>query len=139
MGEAEADLDIDIDIAEALGAAEDPGSQVLTVHVPDKDRDDKEYGEQRKWVLAFAALLNQIGGGVTVMPPAEGGWFDEGNQRAIWERTVLVYTYVKPRSFRDRLLDLRALLHRFGRETRQGEVVVEFDRDFYRIREYDSP
>ena len=139
MGAPETDADLDIDIAEALGATDAPASQVLTVYVPDKDREDREYGEQRKWVLAFAELLNQIGGGVTVMPPAEGGWFDEENQRAIWERTVLVYTYIKPTSFRDRLPDLRALLHRFGRETRQGEVVVEYDGDFYRIRQYDSP
>ena len=138
MGDPEAEPDLDLDIAEALGAAEDPGSQVLTVYVPDKDREDREYGEQRKWVLAFAELLNKIGGGVTVMPPAEGGWFDEENQRAIWERTVLVYTYIRPKSFRDRLPDLRALLRRFGRETGQGEVVVEFDGDFYRIRQYDS-
>jgi len=32
---------------------------------------------------------------------------------------------------------LREFLHRFGRETNQGEVVFEFDGEFFRIREYD--
>jgi len=89
-------------------------------------------------VLSFADLFARIGGGVTVMPPSEGGWFDEESARAIWERTVLVYTYIKPERFRDLLPELRTLLHRFGRETNQGEVVFEFDADFFRIRRYDE-
>jgi len=70
------------------------------------------------------------------MPPAEGGWFDEDNERPIWERTVLVYTYIKPDKFRILLPKLRELLHQFGRDTNQGEVGFEFDCRFYRIREY---
>ena len=33
----------------------------------------------------------------------------------------------------------RGFLHRFGRQTNQGEVVVEFDGRFYRIKTYDEP
>ena len=127
----------EVDLAAAVGAEAEPSHQVLTVYVPDKDQDDEEYGEQRKWILEFARLLNEIGGGVTVMPPAEGGWFNEETGEPIWEKTVLVYTYVKPHPFERLLPDLRGLLHRFGRETNQGEVVFEFDGEFYRIRNYD--
>jgi len=128
----------EIDLAAATGAEAEPSLQVLTVYVPDRDRDDCEFGQQRKWVLAFARLLSEIGGGVTVMPPAEGGWFNEETGKPIWERTVLVYTYIKPDPFRRLLPDLRGALHRFGRETNQGEVVFEFDGELYRIRDYDG-
>ncbi len=36
------------------------------------------------------------------------------------------------------LNSLREFLHRFGRETNQGEVVFEFDGEFFRIQKYYS-
>jgi hypothetical protein len=41
--------------------------------------------------------------------------------------------------FEANIKNLRSFLHRFGQETSQGEVVVEFDGRFYRIRTYDEP
>jgi len=46
---------------------------------------------------------------------------------------------VKPDKLRELLGDLRAFLHRLGRETNQGEVALEFDGRFYRITAYDNP
>ena len=89
-------------------------------------------------MLDAATLLARIGGGVTIMPPAEGGWFDEDNDRIIWERPVVVYTYIKPEPFLARLPELRMFLHRLGRDTNQGEIAVEFDGAFYRITTFDS-
>jgi hypothetical protein len=66
------------------------------------------------------------------MPPTEGGWLDEENSVIIWERPIIVYTYIKPDLFETYLPQLRAFLHRMGRETNQGEIVVEFDNQFYR-------
>jgi len=43
-----AESDIELNIAEEVGATEAPSVQVLTIYVPDKDRNDEEYGEQRK-------------------------------------------------------------------------------------------
>jgi hypothetical protein len=127
-----------IDIASSLGAEEAVSHQILTLYIPDRDRNNNEIGTQRKWVLEAADLLNRMGGGVTIMPPTEGGWYDEANNVTIWERPVLVYTYIKPWLFARFLPELREFLHRLGRETNQGEIVVEFDRDFYRITEYDA-
>jgi hypothetical protein len=98
----------------------------------------RRVGSQRRWVLDAAALLAEIGGGVTILPPVEGGWYDAGNDRIVWERPVIIYTYVKPDAFIDKLPALRAFVHRMGRETAQGEVVVEFDRQFFRIREFSA-
>jgi hypothetical protein len=129
----------DIDIASSLGAEEAASKQVLTLYIPDRDRENNEIGTQRKWVLEAAELLVKIGGGVTIMPPTEGGWYDEQNNVTIWERPIMVYTYVKTDQFIQLLPELRAFLHRLGRETNQGEVAVEFDQRFYRITKYDAP
>lgn len=140
MVEYENDSDvIELDLAESLGAVDAGTSdQVLTLYVPNKDRSGNEIGTQRRWVLDAANLLARIGGGVTIMPPAEGGWFDEENNQIIWEHPVLVYTYVKPDQFVSLLPELREFLHRLGRETTQGEVAVEFAGRFYRITDYDN-
>ena len=131
--------ELPVDLAAALGAEADQGIQVLTLYIPDKDRMGVEYGSQRRWVLDAAALLAQIGGGVTIMPPVEGGWYDAVHDRIVWERPVILFTYVKPDAFVEKLPVLRDFVHRMGRETAQGEVVVEFDRQFFRLREFSSP
>ena len=124
--------DFELDLTQILGAEEGFSHQILTLYIPDRDRHNQEIGTQRKWVLEAAELLARIGGGVTIMPPTEGGWLDEENSVIIWERPIIVYTYIKPDLFETYLPQLRAFLHRMGRETNQGEIVVEFDNQFYR-------
>jgi len=55
----------------------------------------------------------------------------------LWEKTTIIHTYIYPDRFEKNLKLLREFLHRFGRETNQGEVVFEFAGEFFRIREYD--
>lgn len=126
-----------MDIGQALGADGGISVQALTLYVPNKDRDCKEIGDQRRWVLAAAKLLARIGGGVTILPPAEGGW-QNPNGGLVWESPVLVYTYVRPTEFRQLMPGLREFLHTLGREMNQGEVAVEFDGLLYRITTFDE-
>ena len=126
------------DLGAALGALEATSTQILTLYSPNKDRDGLELGTRRKWVLEAAHLLAEFGGGVTVMPPCEGGWWNEASRQIVWEAPVIVYTYIKTEAFLRGLPRLRAFLHRLGRETRQGEVAVEFDGAFYRITAFDA-
>ncbi|MFC1706906.1 hypothetical protein ACFL59_08830 [Planctomycetota bacterium] len=127
--------DYPLNLLEALGAA-DSSSQVLSVYVPNKDKNGAEIGNQRQWVLEAAELLAKLGGGVTVMPAVEGGWLaDDG--KVVWENPVVVYSWIKPEPFLAHVDDLREFLHRMGRETRQGEVGLEFNQRFYRIRTFD--
>jgi hypothetical protein len=125
-----------LDLAKTMGA--DPGFsiQCFTVYVPNKDKNDREIGTQRRWVLDIIGLLSEINGGATSLP-AEGGWFnDEGN--IILEHPAIVYSYVKePTEFQKNLPRLREFLHRMGRETNRGEVAFEFGSRFYRIRNFD--
>jgi hypothetical protein len=133
------DDEANLDLGVELGAAAAVSHQVLRLYIPDCDRQGVELGSQRKWVLEAAELLARIGGGVTIEPPVEGGWWDPVQGKIVWERPVLVYTYINPDEFLRRLPDLREFLHRLGRETNQGEVALEFDGVFFRIWSYDEP
>jgi hypothetical protein len=126
----------DINLADVLGATDETSTQCFTIYIPDKDADGEEIGNQRRWVLEALDLLGQINGGATAMPPCEGVWRNDRGD-VIQERPVLVYSYVVPGPFITALPRIREFLHRMGRETRQGEVVFEFDGRFYRIRQYD--
>jgi hypothetical protein len=126
-----------MDLSEALGAGGGVSVQCLTLYIPDRDDQGNAVVDQRRWVLEAAELLARIGGGVTIMPPVEGGWVNDSGE-IVWERPVLAYTFIRPAPFRKLLPDLREFLHRLGRETRQGEVALEFDGRFYRIRQFDA-
>jgi hypothetical protein len=126
-----------MDVAAAFGAEAGVAVQCFTVYVPNKDQNDHEIGNQRRWVLDAIALLSEINGGATAIP-VEGGWLNDESQ-IILEYPVIVYSYVtQPDRFLSDLPRLREFLHRLGRETNQGEVAFEFDDHFYRIRTFDA-
>lgn len=127
----------EVDLGAALGADAGISGQCFTVYVPNKDRDGKEIGNQRKWVLEAVRLLSEINGGATAMPPVEGSWLND-QREIIWENPVVVYSFIRPEEFLDNLPRIREFLHRMGRETNQGEIAFEFDGRFYRIRTFDA-
>jgi hypothetical protein len=134
-----AEEDEPLELTEELGATPDTSHQVLVLFIPNRDRDGVELGNQRKWVLEAAQLLACIGGGVSIEAPIEGGWLDEERGgHIVWERPVRVFTTIRPECFEERLGELRHFLHRMGRQTRQGEVAVEFAGQFWRIRRFDD-
>ena len=128
----------EFDFAAALGANENYSTQCFTIYIPNKDKNDVEIGNQRKWVLEAIALLAELNGGATAMPPTEGVWGTEHGE-LIWENPVVVYSFIRSDVFFANLDRIREFVHRMGRETNQGEVAVEFEGQFFLIRDYDSP
>jgi len=126
-----------MDLSEALGAGGGISVQCLTLYIPDRDKAGNVIRDQRRWVLEGSHLLAKIGGGVTIMPPVDGGWVGESGS-IVWEHPVLIYTFVRPTEFMELLPQLRDFLHTLGRETQQGEVALEFDGRFYRITKFDA-
>ena len=133
MSESPANSDESIDFGESIGSSTGISVQQLTLYIPNKDQNNREIGNQRMWVLEAAELLSEIGGGFTILPPVEGGWVNELGE-IIWEQPVLVYTFIKPGPFLNAVPQLKEFLHRLGRETNQGEVVVDFDGRLHKIR-----
>jgi hypothetical protein len=131
-------FELEIDIATATGAAAVPSTQCITLYIPDRDKHGKEIGNQRHWVLAAADLLAEVGGGFTIEPASEGGWLDPDTKTIVWDKTVQIYSYIKPENFVPFLPKLRGFLHRLGRETNQGEIAFEFDGRFYRLWNFES-
>jgi hypothetical protein len=129
---------MDLDLGVELGAFEGDSNQRLTLYIPNKDRVGREIANVSDWIDEARRLLSQIGGGATAFPPADGTWLDE-HGTSIWEQTKIVFCYVYPDRFRSLVPKLREFTHRFGRETNQGEVVVEFDNLFWRIKHFAPP
>ena len=129
---------MDFDLGKELGSNEEYSSQRLTLFLPNKDKNGVVLADMEKWVNESRELLSRIGGGSTAYPPADGNWVNEKGE-ILWEQTRIVFCYVYPDKLVEHATRLRDFLHRFGRETHQGEVVVEFDDLFWRIRQYDPP
>jgi hypothetical protein len=127
-----------MDLAKEFGAEEEFSTQKLCLYIPNKDKDGGEVPDHERWVKEAREILSRIGGGTTALPPADGTW-EKVNGEILWEQTRLVYCFVHPDRFEANIKNLRSFLHRFGRETSQGEVIVEFDGRFYRIKTYDEP
>ena len=127
---------MDFELGKEIGAEEQTSTQRLTLYLPNKDKNDQIVGDIARWLKEARALLSEIGGGSTAFPPADGTWMNDEAQ-LVWEETRIVYCFIRPQLFIAKLQALREFLHRFGRETNQGEVVVEFDGRFYRIRRFD--
>lgn len=92
----------------------------------------------KSWIKKAQEVLTIIGRGSTAMPPADGTWLNPENDKIIWEKTTILYTYIDPDSFEENVGLLRDFLHMFGWKTNQGEVVFEFNGRFFRIRKYDQ-
>jgi hypothetical protein len=137
---------LEINLEEILGATEEPSTQQLTLYVPNKDKEGRTIRNLARWIKEAQEVLTMIGRGCTTMPPADGTWLKKDidsmealkDKDIVWEKTTLINTYIDPNRFVKNLKSLREFLHRFGRETKQGEVVFEFAGEFFRIRKYDS-
>lgn len=78
--------------------------------------------------------------GATAFPRGRGVWRDDATAgRLLEEQTVMIVSYVDPKLLTSATLrSLREFLHRFGRETRQGEVGIVIDSKYYGISHYDA-
>ena len=126
-----------IDLGVELGATAAFSTQRLTLFIPNKDQNGRKLKDHKRWVDDARELLSKIGGGSTAFPPADGNWVNEKGD-IIWEQTTMIFCYFLPDDFRGQLKNLREFLHRFGRATKQGEVVVEIDGEFFRIKQFDQ-
>lgn len=69
------------------------------------------------------------------MPPIRGAWLNKNNGTLVVEEPVLVYTFIDSDEFAKRIQEVVLLVHEIGRgrETRQGQMAIEFNQTFYLI------
>jgi hypothetical protein len=127
-----------IELGKELGATEQPSGQRLTLYVPNKDRIGTFIEDHARWAKEAQEILTAIGDGATAFPPVDGTW-RKPDGTDLWEQTRIIYTYADPDKLAANLPRLREFLHRFGRETNQGLVVVEFDGKLWPIDRFDPP
>jgi hypothetical protein len=128
--------EIVLDLATALGSEPGYSTRSLNIYIPNKDKDGNPVPDQGRWVEEALRLLSEVNGGATAMPPVDGVWRNDDGT-LIRENPIVVYSFVRPAAFVQNLPRVREFLHRLGRETNQGEIAVEFEGRFYRIRQYD--
>jgi hypothetical protein len=129
---------MEVDLGKELGATSQPSPQRLTFYIPNKDRDGNLIEGHENWCKEPHELLTAIGDGATAFPPVDGTW-RKPDGTDLWEQTRIIYTYIDPEKMAANLMRLREFLHRFGRETKQGRVVFEFDGHFWPIDLFDPP
>jgi hypothetical protein len=124
----------ELDVVDAFGGT--ALGERFAVYIPNKDRNGERV-EQAKWVDEALRLLSEIGGGATAMPLVTGAWLNPETRQLIIEEPKVVYSYIDPELFRERLSDLVRFVRRLGRETNQGSIAVEYGGTFFTIEKFD--
>ena len=139
-----------MNLRELFGADDDISGEKLTLYIPDKDRQDREYPDHGVWVDTAATLLAYVNRGSTRMAPAGGKWFEQGC--LVSENTALIYSYIDLERFDRDAEGIAQFVHTFGRRTGQSTVYVEMSGEVqiegtsevqyrsrtYRITRYDK-
>ena len=121
-----------------LGATQPAGTLIIVLFVPSQDRDGKEI-DHDFWVTGALETLGTLFRGATAYPRARGVWRDDERGGALrYEQPTIITCYADPRAMtRDAQSNLRAFLHRMGREAKQGEIGIVIGDKYYGITEYD--
>ncbi len=121
-----------------LGASQPVGTLIIVLFIPSQDRDSKDI-DHDFWVTGALETLGTLFRGATAYPRARGVWRDDESGGTLrYEKPTLVTCYADPRAMtRAAQANLRAFLHRMGREANQGEIGIVIGDQYYGITEYD--
>jgi hypothetical protein len=118
--------------ARALGASK-AASTLLVLFIPSKDRTNEPI-DQEYWVGEALRVLGTLFGGATAFPQGKGVWRDDGQGgKLLFDEPVVIQCYTSEQAVEGQASELRAFLHRMGREARQGAVGLVIDRDYLEI------
>lgn len=126
-------------VESALGSTHPKGGEQITIFIPNKDQLGQMI-DQDHWADETLTVLGRLFRGATAFPPGKGVWRDDSRGgKLLQEISVMVISYVPRAELKKNLQALRAFLHRFGRESNQGEVGIIINGSYYGISEYDTP
>lgn len=120
-----------------MGASQPAGTLIIVLFIPSKDCEGNQINHE-SWVTAALETLGKLFRGATAYPRARGVWRDDERGALIYEEPTVVTCYADPRALTSAAQsELRAFLHRLGRETNQGEVGVVIGDRYYGITHFD--
>lgn len=120
------------DFAKALGASKG-ASTLLVLFIPSKDRTDQPI-DQGHWVEEALQALGTLFGGATAFPQGKGVRRDDAQGgKLLFDEPVVIQCYTSEQAIESRADELKAFLHRMGREARQGAIGLVIDRDYLEI------
>ena len=112
------------DFAKMLGASRG-ASTLLVLFIPSKDRSGEAI-DQQYWVDEALSALGTLFGGTTAFPQGRGVWRDDAQGgQLLFDEPVVVQCYTNEQAIEGRAAELKAFLHRMGREAKQGRRQLE--------------
>jgi hypothetical protein len=121
-----------------FGAAYSVYAHRFTIYLPERNCFGEVIVDIELWVREAAYILTSITGGATRLAPTSGMWFSKIEGKLIEETTHIVYAIYDPAEFLKDAHLVREFLHRFGRETMQETVVVEFGGKMHFISHFEE-
>ncbi len=130
------DNEDELDPIKALGANPSPYSHRFGIYVPSHDKDGVRVF-QEPWVDELMQTLSAFFGGATCLPPAKGLWRNPETGVDVADMPLRLQLR-EAGHHSTSVPSVRALLHKMGRETNQGEVAGEIDNEFFTISSFDG-
>lgn len=112
---------------------------LLVLFIPSVERDGVTPIDQDRWVKDALACLGSTFGGATAYPRAQGVWRDDERGGAlVFDTPVMMHCYVAPEAINDetKLTELLKFCRRMGRATRQGEVGLVIENEYFPITDF---
>lgn len=109
--------------------------------IPSVERDGSTPIDQEDWVTRALHMFGATFGGATAYPKARGVWRDDEREGAlVFDDPVVLHAYVRRADLDDdaRLADLGAFCRLMGRQTRQGEIGLIVDGEYFPIRNFEE-
>jgi hypothetical protein len=115
---------------------------LVVLFVPSVERDGLTPVEQGAWVVRALEMLGRTFGGATAFPKAMGVWRDDARGGAlVYDEPVVLHCYTTTEAIEDpaHLAAVASFCRFMGRETRQGEVGLVVDDEYFAIRDFTEP
>ena len=121
-----------------LGASHSIFNYRFAIYLPNKNRYDEEIPDIEQWADEAHYVLFTAAGGATRLPPAQGMWLNKQEGKVIHEVTHVVYAFIEPAAFKPNLPLVLDFIHRYGRDTMQDSVAVEYGAKVHFIKTFDK-
>ena len=116
-------------------------SQRIQIYLPNKDRVGQVIPNIKIWVDQAIQIFKVVNRGATALKDLQGAWMDPDDPTiSVDEETTIVYSFISnPAAFRNGIDRIRAFVRKFGNDTNQKEVLIEFDGNAIWIDDFSSP